>query len=267
VSVVYAAYVEVDNSGNNFRISLNPASEVRWTKNGNNYRHLQELARYCTVPGTPVALGGIGNWQCGPYDTLANLNCTGSFGGLFNPIVKEINGVFQCAAEQDTLAYLVPVCTAGQTVKYTAAGWVCALDVDTFRDLQGACPATYTLIYDGSSFVCANSTFYTSTDILSQDLLCGNNQLVRFNSATNSFFCDNDRNTIPANCADGQLVAYTSAGWVCVPDSDVLSLGIPTCSQSTPFLKYRNGAWTCVASYYILNVIGSPGFFDLPPNC
>eukprot|EP01097_Dermamoeba_algensis_P011509 TRINITY_DN892_c1_g1_i1.p4 TRINITY_DN892_c1_g1~~TRINITY_DN892_c1_g1_i1.p4 ORF type:complete len:100 (-),score=14.71 TRINITY_DN892_c1_g1_i1:1028-1327(-) len=61
VATIYAAYIQVDNSGHFFKISLNGASEVRWTKDNNNYRHLQELARFCPVPGTPVALGGIGN--------------------------------------------------------------------------------------------------------------------------------------------------------------------------------------------------------------
>jgi hypothetical protein len=260
VALAYGAYVEVQNSDHTFRISLNAGSEVRWTKDGFNYRHLQELARYCTVPGTPVALGGIGNWQCEPYDTLANLNCTGVDGGLFFPVVKQVNGSFQCARELDTLAYLASTCTAGQTIKYINGAWQCASDMDTFRFLQSTCAAGTTLQYNGTNFVCVSGATFTDSDLLGS-LGCSALQVARFNSQTNTFFCDADFNTIPSPCTAGQVVIYNGASWTCKNDEDYLSLvGIPGCGGSTPFLKYRNGQWTCVTDYFVLNIIGERGF-------
>jgi len=259
VATAYAAYIEVDNSGHYFRISLNSASEVRWTKDGNNYRHLQELARFCPVPGTPVALGGIGNWQCGPLDTLLNLNCTVPPGSLFFPVVKEINGTFQCAPERDTLAYLAPTCTAGQTVKYVGGVWACASDIDTFRDLSLTCSAGSTIFWNGANFVCTSATGLSDSDLLGS-LACANGQLVRFFTSTGTFGCDNDFNTIPSPCTTGQIVVYNGAQWICKDDSDTLAAGIPSCSGLTPYLKFRNGAWVCSDQFFVLNFIGQPGF-------
>jgi len=259
VAFVSAAYVEVDNSGHNFRISLNAASEVRWTKDGFNYRHLQELARFCPVPGTPVALGGIGNWQCGPLDTLLNLNCSVPAGSLFFPVVKQVNGSFQCAAEQDTLAYLLPVCTAGQTIKYVGGVWTCRTDLDTFRDLTLSCAAGNTILWNGSQFVCTSASGLSDNDLLGS-IVCSNGQLVRYLTSSGTFSCDNDFNTIPSPCATGQVVVYDGTAWTCKADSDVLAAGIPSCSGLLPYLKYRNGVWTCTDQFFVLNFIGQPGF-------
>jgi len=256
-ATVYSAYVEIDNSGHTFRISVNPASEVRWTKDGLNYRHLQELARYCTVPGTPVALGGIGNWQCAPYDTLLNINCTAD-GGLFNPVIKQINGEFTCAAELDTFAYLQATCTEGQTVKYINGQWVCAPDADTFADLQRTCPSGTTIQWNGNAFICTDSSIFVDSDLLGT-ITCAPFQVVRFDGTT--FVCSNDMNTQPPACTAGQLIVYTGSAWACKTDDDFLAvITIPSCSTSTPYLKYRNGQWICVRDYYVLNIIDQPGF-------
>eukprot|EP01097_Dermamoeba_algensis_P011510 TRINITY_DN892_c1_g1_i2.p1 TRINITY_DN892_c1_g1~~TRINITY_DN892_c1_g1_i2.p1 ORF type:complete len:415 (-),score=127.43 TRINITY_DN892_c1_g1_i2:84-1328(-) len=260
VATIYAAYIQVDNSGHFFKISLNGASEVRWTKDNNNYRHLQELARFCPVPGTPVALGGIGNWQCGPLDTLLNLNCSLIPGNPFFPVVKQVNGSFQCAPEQDTLAYLLPTCSNGQTVKYINGVWTCAFEADTFRDLTLSCPAGSTIFWNTTAFVCSSATSISDSDILGA-IVCPAGQLVRFNQLSSTFICDSDFNTLPTGCTNGQVVIYDGTQWTCKNDSDFLSrVGIPTCSAATPYLKYRNGAWICTDQFFVLNFIGQPGF-------
>jgi hypothetical protein len=205
-------------------------------------------------------LGGIGNWQCTAYDTLANLNCSlGS--GLFLPVVKQVNGVFTCAEEADTFAYLQQNCTAGQTIKYVNGVWTCASDIDTFRNLQLTCVSGDTLQWNGNAFVCASSTIFADSDILGA-LTCANAQVARFDSTLNTFVCSNDFNTLPTGCtSNGQVAIWNGSIWTCTADSDYLrQVGIQGCGGTTPFLKYRNGQRICTDQYFVLRFIGEPGF-------
>jgi hypothetical protein len=91
-------------------------------------------------------------------------------------------------------------------------------------------------------------------------IVCSNGQLVRYLTSSGTFSCDNDFNTIPSPCATGQVVVYDGTTWTCKTDSDVLAAGIPSCSGALPYLKYRNGVWTCTDQFFVLNYIGQPGF-------
>eukprot|EP01098_Paradermamoeba_levis_P011622 TRINITY_DN49_c0_g1_i1.p1 TRINITY_DN49_c0_g1~~TRINITY_DN49_c0_g1_i1.p1 ORF type:complete len:446 (-),score=154.59 TRINITY_DN49_c0_g1_i1:52-1257(-) len=239
--IALTARVDLSNNGNLFRIALWYNNSVSWTLNGKSFAHLQALTTSCASDGsTPVSIGN-GGWTCGPVDTLKLLNASMVAGQI---VKRSSNGSYVGAADSDVLGQLS--CTSGQVAKWNGTAWACASDSDSSANFP-SCTTGQVLTWGGSAWGCLASTSVPDSNVLTS-LSCTAGAVAK--KSGTSWVCGSDNDTVPT-CSNGQTVKYnaTTSTWVCAADSDTLAT--IACNSTYPFPKYRNGAWSCVATYAI----------------